>query len=74
MSEAARAVPALAGMPVQRAWIAPVPFTPDQQPLLGLVPGYANLYVCAGFKSALITAPMACEWLASQIVGDGNVG
>jgi glycine/D-amino acid oxidase-like deaminating enzyme len=72
LREAAQVVPALADVPVQYAWIAPVPFTPDQQPLLGLAPGYANLYVCAGFKSALITAPVACEWLASQIVGDGN--
>jgi glycine/D-amino acid oxidase-like deaminating enzyme len=65
---AAQLVPALAGAPIQQSWIAPVAFTATQQAMLGPAPGYENLYVCAGFKSALITAPIACEQLARQMV------
>jgi sarcosine oxidase subunit beta len=65
---AAQIVPALAGAPVQRSWIVPVAFTPAQQAMLGPAPGYENLYVCAGFKSALIMAPIGCELLARQLV------
>ena len=65
--EAIRLIPALTDAPIQRSWIAPVPFTPDQQPLLGPISGYSNLFGCVGFKSALIMAPPACEMLARQI-------
>jgi sarcosine oxidase subunit beta len=65
---AAQLVPALASAPIQQSWIAPVAFTPTQQVMQGPAPGYENLYVCAGFKSALITAPIGCELLARQMV------
>ncbi len=66
---AGQLVPALADVPLQRSWIAPVSFTPTQQPMLGPVSGWDNLFVCAGFKSILITAPVLCEALVRQIVG-----
>jgi glycine/D-amino acid oxidase-like deaminating enzyme len=64
---AGQLVPALADVPLQRSWIAPVSFTPSQEPMLGPVSGWDNLFVCAGFKSILITAPVLCEGLARQI-------
>jgi glycine/D-amino acid oxidase-like deaminating enzyme len=66
---AGQLVPALADVPLQRSWIAPVSFTPTQQPMLGPISGWDNLFVCAGFKSILITAPVLCEALVRQIVG-----
>jgi glycine/D-amino acid oxidase-like deaminating enzyme len=69
---AARLVPVLADVPIQRSWIAPVSFTPTQEPMLGPLPGCQNLFVCAGFKSILITAPVASETLAQQIVTAGQ--
>jgi glycine/D-amino acid oxidase-like deaminating enzyme len=68
---AAQLVPALAGAPIQRGWIAPVAFTPTQEAMLGPAPGFDNLYICAGFKSALITAPIGCERLARQMMAAG---
>lgn len=67
-SGAVQLVPALAGVPLQRSWIAPVSFTASQAPLLGAVPGYRNLFVCAGFKSILLTAPVLCKKLAQEIL------
>ncbi len=67
---AAQLVPALANAPIERSWIAPVPFAPNQQAMLGLIPGSQNLFICAGFKSILTTAPIACQTLARQIVGE----
>ncbi len=68
---AARLVPALTDAPIQRSWIAPVAFTPTQEPILGPVSDRSNLFVCAGFKSILITAPIACETLAKQMIANG---
>jgi glycine/D-amino acid oxidase-like deaminating enzyme len=65
---ATQIVPALANAPIQQGWIAPVAFTATQQAMLGPAPGYENFYICAGFKSALITAPIGCELLARQMV------
>ena len=70
--EAARLVPVLAEVSIQRSWIAPVSFTPTQEPMLGPIPGCQNLFVCAGFKSILITAPVASDTLAQQIVTAGQ--
>jgi glycine/D-amino acid oxidase-like deaminating enzyme len=67
-------VPALTDAPIQRSWIAPVAFTPDQQAMLGPAPGCDNLYICTGFKSALIIAPVGCELLARQMIAAGLVG
>jgi sarcosine oxidase subunit beta len=68
---AAQLVPALANAPLQRSWIAPVSFTPSQEPLVGAVADYRNLFVCAGFKSILLTGPVACEKLAQEILAVG---
>jgi glycine/D-amino acid oxidase-like deaminating enzyme len=67
-ASAAQLAPALADAPLQRSWIAPVSFTATQEPMLGPAPGSENLFVCAGFKSILITAPVATETLASEIL------
>ncbi len=60
-------LPALRDTRIAASWSAPVPFTPDQQPLIGNVPERDNLYVYAGFRSALLTVPATSERLARQI-------
>ena len=69
---AAQLVPALTDIPLQRSWIAPVSFTASQEPRLGLAPGFRNLFICAGFKSILLTAPVACARLAQEIIGQNK--
>jgi glycine oxidase len=69
LANAGQLTPALADAPLQRSWIAPVSFTPTQEPMVGPAPGYENLFVCAGFKSILITVPVAAEALAAEILG-----
>jgi glycine oxidase len=51
---AIRLVPALANAPLERCWAGLRPGSPDGRPFLGLVPGFANLYLAAGhFRSGL---------------------
>ena len=42
-----RLYPALAGVRVVRGWAIPTPFSPDDEPLVGWVPGLDNLFVAA---------------------------
>jgi glycine/D-amino acid oxidase-like deaminating enzyme len=65
---AARAIPALADAMIAHGWIAPVPFTADHQPLIGRAPTCEMLYIFAGFRSAVITAPVAASLLAQQLL------
>lgn len=71
---AERILPRLRESRIAARWSAPVPFTPDQQPRVGLVPERDNLYVYAGFRSALLTVPATSERLARQILEDNVTG
>jgi glycine/D-amino acid oxidase-like deaminating enzyme len=65
-------VPALAGARVTgvRACARPVSF--DGRPLIGPVPGVADLFVCAGHGPWGISTGPASAWLVSQLVLEGG--
>jgi glycine oxidase len=52
------AVPALAGAAVERCWSGLRPGSPDENPFIGAVPGYENLFLAAGhFRSGIELSP-----------------
>jgi sarcosine oxidase subunit beta len=61
--------PGLANVNVVRSWGVPTPFTPDENPLIGWVPGRANLFVGAGFMQTISSVPIVSEWMARMILG-----
>jgi glycine/D-amino acid oxidase-like deaminating enzyme len=64
-----RLYPALAGVRVVRAWAIPTPFTPDDEPLVGWLPGRDNLFVAAALLETITAVPLLCEWMAGMILG-----
>lgn len=63
-------VPALAQLPVVRAWTGFRPTTPDNHPFIGPVPGRAGLFLATGHEGlGITTAPATAELLAAQILG-----
>lgn len=68
---AVRAVPALADVPVKRAWSGLRPGTPDELPILGPVPGLSGyLNACGHFRTGIVTAPLTGLLLAELAAGD----
>jgi sarcosine oxidase subunit beta len=65
-----RLYPALAGVRAVRAWGAPTPFTPDEEPIIGWWPGRANLFVAAGFMQTITAVPAASEWMARMLLDE----
>jgi glycine/D-amino acid oxidase-like deaminating enzyme len=63
-------VPALAQARAVRAWGAPTPYTPDDEPLIGWVPRRANLFVAAGFLLTITAIPVLSDWMARMILGE----
>lgn len=63
-----RLYPALAGVRVARAWGAPTPFTPDEEPIIGWWPERANLFVAAGFMQTITALPLVSEWMARMLL------
>jgi glycine/D-amino acid oxidase-like deaminating enzyme len=64
-----RLYPALAGVRALRAWGIPTSFTPDDEPLVGWLPGRDNLFVAAAFLETITALPVASEWMAEMILG-----
>ena len=62
--------PALAGVRALRGWGIPTSFTPDDEPLVGWLPGRENLFVAAAFLETITAIPVASEWMAGMILGD----
>jgi sarcosine oxidase, subunit beta len=65
-----RLYPALAGVRVVRAWAVPTAFTPDDEPLIGWVPGRHNLFVAAAFLETITVVPLMSDWMAGMILGE----
>jgi len=66
-------VPAVADLPLHRAWAGLRPATPDELPYVGLVPSLKNLWVSAGhFRKGILLAPI-CARLLAQSLGDGTL-
>jgi glycine/D-amino acid oxidase-like deaminating enzyme len=63
-----RLYPDLANVHIVRSWGVPTPFTPDEEPVVGWVPGRANLFVAAGFMQTITTVPIFSEWMAQMIL------
>ncbi len=62
-------VPSLAQAEVVQSWAGLRPASPDELPLLGLVPGYSNLLVGTGhFRSGLQTSPGTATILADLLL------
>jgi len=64
-----RLYPALAGVRVVRAWGIPTPFSPDDEPVVGWVPGRDNLFVAAAFLETITAVPLISDWMAGMILG-----
>jgi len=62
--------PALAGVRVVRAWGIPTPFSSDDEPLVGWLPGRDNLFVAAAFLETITAVPVVSDWMAGMILGE----
>ena len=65
-----RLYPALAGVRVVRGWAVPTAYTPDDEPLVGWVPGRDNLFVAAAFMETITAVPLVSEWMSGMILGE----
>jgi sarcosine oxidase subunit beta len=63
--------PALAGARAMRTWAIPTAFTPDDEPIVGWLPERDNLFVAASFLETITAVPVASEWMAGMILGEG---
>jgi sarcosine oxidase subunit beta len=69
-SELVALYPELAHTRVVRGWGIPTPYTPDDEPIVGWLPGWDNLFVAAGFLLTITTLPVLSEWMAQMILGE----
>ncbi len=70
LARAVEYLPALARLSVIRGWTGLRAATPDKLPLIGLCPGYRNVYLAAGHEGLGITTSLATgRLLADQILG-----
>ncbi len=66
-------IPALAGVPVVRAWVGWESFSEDDQPVIGALPGIEGVTVAAGFSGhGFALAPAVGEAVARTVM-DGRV-
>lgn len=61
--------PFLEKVRVVRTWGRPTSFTPDEEPLIGWVPGIDNLFVATSLVITITTVPLLSEWMALMIQG-----
>jgi len=69
-SDLLRLYPALARTRVVRGWGIPTPYTPDEEPVIGWLPRWDNLFVAAGFLLSITVLPLLSEWIARMILGE----
>jgi glycine/D-amino acid oxidase-like deaminating enzyme len=62
--------PALSTVRIVRAWAAPSPFLPDEQPAIGWLPGLDNLFVATCFQLTITTIPLLSRLIAGMIMGE----
>ena len=71
LSQALRVAPGLANGTIAEWRIGLRPFSRDQLPILGTVPGFDNLYLCTGHgPSGLTLGPYSGSAIAQLIVGE----
>jgi sarcosine oxidase subunit beta len=71
-SELLQLYPALSGVRAVRSWAIPTAFTPDDEPIVGWLPERDNLFVAASFLETITAVPVASEWMAGMILGQGT--
>ncbi len=69
-AELLRLYPGLAGVRAVRSWAIPTALTPDDEPLVGWLPGLDNVFVAAAFLETITTVPVVSQWLAGMILGE----
>ncbi len=74
MESAITRIPALAKTGMKKLYNGPESFTPDNQFLLGPVPGLANFYVAAGFNSVGIASAGGAGKALADWIADGDPG
>ena len=62
--------PGLVNARVVRSWGIPTPYTPDENPVIGWVPGRENLFVAAGFMQTITSIPVVSPWMTQMILGE----
>lgn len=62
--------PSLNKVRVVRSWGRPTSFTPDEEPLIGWVPGIDNLFVATSLVITITTVPLLSEWMAMMLKGE----
>lgn len=66
---ARRLVPAIASRPLLRAWAGFRPWTPDEAPYLGPVPGAPGLYIASGHgRNGILLAPVTGQLMADLLL------
>ncbi len=59
--------PFLSKVRLVRCWGRPTSFTPDEEPLIGWVPGVDNLFVGTSLVITITTVPLLSEWMALML-------
>jgi glycine/D-amino acid oxidase-like deaminating enzyme len=71
LERGARFVPALASANPVSIRACARPATRDGRPLIGLVPGFENLFICAGHGPwGISTGPASAELIVAQLLGN----
>lgn len=65
--ELLRLYPFLSKVRLVRCWGRPTSFTPDEEPLIGWVPGVDNLFVGTSLVITITTVPLLSEWMALML-------
>lgn len=68
LAAARKLVPTLASRPMLQAWAGFRPWTPDELPYLGAVPGSPGLYIASGhFRNGILLAPVTGQLMAELL-------
>jgi glycine oxidase len=68
LAAARRLIPALGSRALLRAWAGFRPWTPDELPYLGAVPGSPGLYIASGhFRKGILLAPVTGHLMAELL-------
>jgi glycine/D-amino acid oxidase-like deaminating enzyme len=62
--------PILSNVQITRAWGSPTAFTPDEEPAVGWMPQFDNLFVGSCLLQTITTVPLISEWMAMMIRGE----
>jgi sarcosine oxidase subunit beta len=65
--ELIKMLPILEKVRIVRTWGRPTSFTPDEQPLIGWVPGMDNLFVATSLVETITAVPVLSEWMALML-------